>query len=401
MKADPFGADFDIAQRAAAPILAARAPRLAGWSIAAPAAPAIRARRLRIMTLADCAASPPRGYIIKGLLAPGDLAVLFGPPGAGKSLIAPYLAHAVAAGRSIFGRRVRQGVVLYVAAEDGAGMKLRATALRALHGDADGLRIVAEPVDLMGDGITNTADLGDLHTIARSLGAVLIVLDTLAAAFPALDENDGRSMGRVVKVLRDLGAPAEAEGAEPTWQGAAVMAVHHAAKGGGTTPRGHGVLDGAADVTLRIDVPEDRTAARSVKLGKNRNGSSLDGFAFTIRAEDLGTDEDGDRITAPVAEEAEAGGRGARPLTPQQRTALRMLTDVALAEGVPLPASWLMPADLRAVPIERWAAECETRHLSASPEPRSRKQIFKRAAEDLRNRSAVAMRDGLVWAMGA
>ncbi len=362
------------------------------------------AGRLRVLTMADCAAAAPRGYIVKGLIAPADLAVLFGPPGAGKSVVAPYLAHAVAAGRSVFGRRVRQGVVLYIAAEDGSGMKLRAKALRQLCGDAAGLRIVVQPVNLMGDGSADTADLGELRAIARRLGAVLIVLDTLAAAFPGVDENDGRSMGWVVKVLRDLGAPAEAEGEAPAWSGAAVVAVHHAAKGGGTTPRGHGVLDGAADVTMRIEVSEDRTAPRTVKLGKNRNGSSLDGFAFTIRAETLGEDEDGDRITAPVAEEAEIeSGRagGAKALTPQQRTALRMLVDVAQTEGVALPAAWQMPADLRAVPIERWAAECEARHLSASPEARSRKQIFKRAAEDLRNRVAVAMREGLVWATGA
>lgn len=368
-------------------------------------APAKRARRqrLRVLTLADCAAAHPRGYIVKGLIAPGDLAVLFGPPGAGKSVVAPYIAHAVAAGRAVFGRRVRQGVVLYLAAEDGAGMKLRAKALRGLCGDTGAFRIVAEPIDLMGDGSSDTPDLAELRAVAQRIGAAVIWLDTLAAAFPGLDENDGRSMGRVVKVLRDLGAPADAGGTAPAWPGAAVVAVHHAAKGGGTTPRGHGVLDGAADVTMRIEVPEDRSAPRTVKLGKNRNGSSLDGFAFTIRAETLGEDDDGDRITAPVAEEAAgdaAGASGRRALPPQQRTALGMLADLAAAEGQPLPAAWQMPADLRAVPIDRWAAVCEARHLSASPEARNRRQIFKKAAEGLRDRAAVAMRDGMVWAVG-
>ncbi len=107
---------------------------------------------LRLLTLADCAAAPRRRYLVKGLLAPGDLAVMFGPPGAGKSVLAPLLAHAIATGRSVFGRRVRKGTVLYIAAEDGAGMKMRAAALRAVHGDTGELRIVADPVDLEGDG---------------------------------------------------------------------------------------------------------------------------------------------------------------------------------------------------------------------------------------------------------
>jgi len=266
--------------------------------------PEREAGRLRVWTMADCDAAEPRGYIMKGLIAPGDLGVLFGAPGTGKSVVAPYLGHAVAAGRCVFGRRVRQGVVLYVAAEDGAGMKLRANALGHLYGKTDGLLIVAQSVNLMGDGAADTPDLGKLRAVAREHGAVLIVLDTLAAAFPGLDENDGRSMGRVVKVLRDLGAPAEAEGELSAWPGAAVMAVHHAAKGGGTTPRGHGVLDGAADVTMRIEAAEDRTAPRTVTLGKNRNGSTLGRLAFTIHAAELGIDDDGDAITAPVAEEA-------------------------------------------------------------------------------------------------
>lgn len=50
-------------------------------------------------------------------------------------------------------------------------------------------------------------------------------------------------------------------------------------------------------------MPEDRSAARSVTLGKNRNGPCGDGFAFSIIAERLGTDADGDTITAPVCVE--------------------------------------------------------------------------------------------------
>ena len=300
----------------------------AGVSVTAIAKPRdAMVGKLRVLSLAECADAPPRGYIIKGLIAPGDVAVLFGPPGAGKSVVAPYLAHAVAAGREAFGRRVRQGPVLYVAAEDGAGMRQRGAALLRVHGQAPAMRIVAEPVDLMGDGIHDTPHLAELRSVAIRLGAVLIVVDTAAAAFPGLDENDGRSMGRLVKVLRDLGAPAA------KWPGAAVVVVHHAAKGGGTTPRGHGVLDGAADVTMRIEVPEDRGAPRTVTLGKNRNGSSLDGFAFTIRGETLGEDEDGDAITAPVAEEAEvasAEGRVTRTAESRARAEGRLRDDVKL-----------------------------------------------------------------------
>jgi ABC-type uncharacterized transport system YnjBCD ATPase subunit len=352
-------------------------------------------RRLRALTLGDCAKAKPRGYIVKGLIAPGDLVVMFGQPGSGKSVIAPYFAHAIAAGRSIFGRRVRSSPVLYIAAEDGAGMMMRAAALRKAHGDTSELRIIAEPVDLQGDGDRDPADLEAITEAAERTGAALIILDTLACAFPGLDENDGRSMGRAVRLLRRLCA-----------DGRALMVVHHGAKAGssngtgGATPRGHGVLGGDADVTLRVEVPADANTPRTVTLGKNRNGTTLAPFAFTIRAEELGTDEDGDAITAPIAEEAEAEGErklGRAKLTPRERTALRFLHDAIAEAGDPLPAAWTMPEGLRAITITRWAEECERRNLTASDNAKNRRDVFNRIANSLRDRGAIAMREGCAW----
>ena len=291
--------------------------------------------RLRLFTLADCATAKPEGYLVKGVIAPGNLVVLFGPPGAGKSLIAPLIAHAIASGRGVFGRRVRRGRVLYMAAEDGTGMRQRARALLEAIGPADGFFIAPGPVDLLLENDDVPTDFDALRAAARRLRIALIVIDTMAAAFPGLDENDGRAMGSAVQRLRQL-----AEG------GAAVLIVHHGAKGGGSTPRGHGVLDGAADVTLRIDVPENRTAPRTNKFGKNRNGSSAGTFSFTIGEIDLGRDEDGDLVTAPLAveavEDAAAGSgraKARKTLSDDQVLLLRELHNLAAtAESrAPLP----------------------------------------------------------------
>ena len=53
--------------------------------------------RHRFVFPSDCVTGPRRGYIIKHLLAPADVAALVGPPGAGKSILAPHLAYSFGA----------------------------------------------------------------------------------------------------------------------------------------------------------------------------------------------------------------------------------------------------------------------------------------------------------------
>lgn len=52
--------------------------------------PSDRSGGLTFLSPSDCAATPARAYIIKGLLAQGDVAAIVGAPGAGKSLFAPW-----------------------------------------------------------------------------------------------------------------------------------------------------------------------------------------------------------------------------------------------------------------------------------------------------------------------
>lgn len=157
--------------------------------------------RLTFLSPSDCGDLPARRYIIKGLLAEGDIAAIVGAPSAGKSLLAPYLGYAVARGALAFGRRTRQGGVFYVAAEDSRGMRSRVTALHAEHGDADSFKLVEGVSDLLND---KSPDLKALTQAVKRDRPALIIIDTLAVAFPGLEENDAKSMGRVVAVAQSL-----------------------------------------------------------------------------------------------------------------------------------------------------------------------------------------------------
>lgn len=245
---------------------------------------------LEVFTPLQISEEQARPYVVKGLIARGDHIIIMGHPGCGKSVLAPHIAYAVAQGMTVMGRRVRGGPVVYIASEDGHGMKNRVRALLKRYGDAPDFHLVTSSIDLMTDNATGRK----LTELIERVQPVLIVVDTLSRSYPGRRENDIDGMDLVVRITRDLSRTCESS----------VVNVHHVAKDGGRTPRGGGNLGADADVTMLIE--GIGREIRTVCLGKNRNGPSDDTFAFSIVIDELGFDEDGDQITAPVAVETDA-----------------------------------------------------------------------------------------------
>ncbi len=320
---------------------------------------------LTFLTPAECASRPARSYLVKGLIGQRDVVAIVGPPGAGKSLLAPRLAYAVAQGAEVFGRRTKAGGVFYVAAEDGQGMGARLQALRQDHGEADDLSLVLGVSDLLSKG----GHLEALRAEVKARRPSLVIIDTLAAAFPGLKENDPDGMGQVVAAARSL----------TSW-GAAVVLIHHDTKAGDGLPRGHSILNGALDISLALSRDGDMVTA---KPSKNRNGTTEITLAFTIRSRVLGEDEDGEPITAAIAVEADANGVAWRvpKLPPAAAAAFRMLGELS-AEGRP-------------VPEEIWRDACVNgRDVSQSEKWESRRDSFKRAVRELMTRRLIFFGEG-------
>lgn len=297
------------------------------------------------------------------MLAPGDIASIFGAPGAGKSTMAPHLAYMLARGDTAFNTGTKSGLAFYVAAEDATGLRQRVRALMLRHGDAPNFRVVGGVSDLFSE---DSADLEALAEAVAEQCPALVIIDTLAMAFPGLEENDGKSMGRVVTVARQLAE-----------HGAAVVLIHHDTKAEGATPRGHSVLNGALDMAIHLRRDDDVIRGR---LTKNRNGSPDRDIAFRIGTEVIGTDEDGDTITAPLVEEL-TGLEAARPkrLPPSQREALAILEELA-SNGT--------------VRNESWADECaEGYRVSQSDNQKLRRDAFNRARRALIEAGLVLISD--------
>ncbi|SIN99083.1 AAA family ATPase [Vannielia litorea] len=278
---------------------------------------------LTFLSPADCAASNPRPYVIKGLIAKRDVGCIVGAPGVGKSVLAPALGYAVAQGREAHGRRTKAGGVFYVAAEDEHGMRGRVTALKAEHGDAPNFTLVGGVSDLLNPeaGAKWAAQVRTLAKAVKEKRPTLIVIDTLAMAFPGLEENSAEGMGRVVAVARAL-----------TKWGAAVILVHHDTKDGQQgLPRGHSLLNGALDVSIHLRKGESGVVTG--RLTKNRNGSCDGDLAFRIRGEEIGTDEDGDPITTALCDPCDPAPGGSTPrLKPTEAAALGLIMEM-VGEG--------------------------------------------------------------------
>jgi archaellum biogenesis ATPase FlaH len=343
------------------------------------------ARHFATIAFRDCRPDHAARYVVKGILAPGDLALIFGQPGAGKSLLSPLLAHAIASGREVFGRRVRQGAVLYIAAEAGADMEVRFVALRERHGQANGLHLLPAPLNLLDPA---GSDLRALQEVIEKMRPQVVFIDTLAASFPGLMENEASDMGRAVRALRDLSEPS----------GAAVVAVHHAPKSG-ETPRGHGLLNGDCDVTLRVEGQDDEV--RRVVAGKNRNGPSGPLFSFGMELVDLGTDVDGDVIRRPVAVETDAlpdTAREKRRPTGAAGRALDLLINQIAIRGEQLPHGEGFPSSpTMGVPEKAWRAAFYAGMPDADAKPDTQRKAFQRASLSLLNARLIGLRGELAW----
>lgn len=291
------------------------------------------------------AARPPRDYTIKRLIAPGQIGCIFGDPGAGKSVIAPYVGYRVAQGEDVFGLDVKAGPVFYIAGEDFDGMGDRIKALQDDLGTTSDF-FTGGMSDLFSEGVAgkDNSELKKLRRAVKLKKPKLIFIDTLAATMAGVEENDSKAMNRVVHIGRAL-----------AHEGAAVIFIHHGTKADGSTPRGHSVFNGALDFSIQVK-PADQSGIVRGNVRKNRNGPPDHDIAFRIGSRVVGQYVDGQPIEAPICEPCEAGAADTGPrLSPSQAAALALVHE-------------MMPVDDSGVVVDAWKAAARKGHGVTSAE---------------------------------
>ncbi|MCF6232079.1 MAG: AAA family ATPase [Rhodobacteraceae bacterium] len=335
------------------------------------------ADELPYLTPGQCAKLPPRDYVVKRLIAPGQVGCIFGEPGAGKSLLAPRLAYAVAQGEDAFGLRTRQGKVFYVACEDQDGMAHRLSALGNDLGSTDDFHLYNTLGDLFSPSLVEGKDKGspDLVALCKAVKThrpKLVVIDTLAMAMPGLEENDAGGMNRVVQIGKRLAR-----------YGAAVIFIHHGTKADGSTPRGHSVFNGALDFSIMVKVADKAGIVRTA-IRKNRNGPPDLDIAFKIGSRHVGYDIDGEPLDVPICLPCNPGqADDSEPqLTKSEQAALNVVGD--LAEDGP-------------VNVDDWRkAAIDGYEVSGSDDRESRRKAVSRALTSLVQKGRVVVENDLI-----
>jgi putative DNA primase/helicase len=200
----------------------------------------------------------PVTYLIDGLIEQPSLAMLYAPPGSGKSFLAIDWAASVATGTPWMGRDTFQGPVFYLAGEGHGGIQRRLMAWN-LHNNA-----------LLADAPLHTspkaAELMDADSAAgvaqtmRELSAehgnpALLIVDTLARNMGDGDENSTKDMSAFIRGLDAIKAEFDCT----------VLVVHHTGhgdpeRGARIRARGSSTLLGAVDASFMMKKTEDTLA---------------------------------------------------------------------------------------------------------------------------------------------
>jgi hypothetical protein len=214
------------------------------------------AQRFIFLSAEEIVSQPPPTWLIEGLIVEDSLAVLYGPPGSGKSFVAQEWALSVAAGRESLGHVVQQGDVAYVYAEGGGGMPLRLRAWREDRGPLP-LRFFGLPTPVeMTEPAEVEALIEDMK--AAEIKPALIVIDTLARCFGGGNENVQQDMNAFVRGCDAL---------RQAFPGVAVLVVHHT--GWDTVrERGSNVLRAASDTMISL-TPREKAILLRVERQKD------------------------------------------------------------------------------------------------------------------------------------
>ncbi|MFL9899253.1 AAA family ATPase [Paraburkholderia fungorum] len=222
--------------------------------------------------------------IVEDVLPERGVAMVYGPSGKGKTFWMLNLAFHVHNGIKWRDKDVKQGDVMYIAAEAGSSITRRMKAVKQVHPDWR-----APFAATMAPNLSSRESLRAVRDAAQAAGKpAMVIIDTMSASF----EGDDNSQQEVAKMMHNLMALADD-------LECLVVFVHHTNKNGDSF-RGSGVLYNDADAVLELKTEEkDGVHKQWVTQHKLRDGEAGKSYPFSFRvSEPLGYKPNGKPITS-------------------------------------------------------------------------------------------------------
>jgi hypothetical protein len=347
---------------------------------------------LKLIFAQDIKKTVQKPWIIKNVIAKGEISSWIGKPGAAKSSL--LLDISVQAGRGIGWRGyVNKGQcgVVYFALERAKLVERRFDAHRQRDGLADiPFAICPQIIDLM--DVKCVEIILDTIKVAEDrfgIGVGLAVFDTFNKGIAAGggDEDKARDQNRVNANMRRVLERIDIH----------IAGIGHTGKDESKGERGSNAR--LADLDLLVIITGDDTKIAVIDKANDQPKGKL--TTFTLEPFDLGFDDDDDPIRtfivsredAKAAPDPRDGGR--QKLSDRQRIALRALAEAILALGEDSPTGF-PPRGTKVVTEDQWKAEM-VRNSLLRPDDRRADQRFAEVRDALVARSLIGIRAPYVW----
>jgi|SRR5712664_170674 len=349
--------------------------------------------RFQITWFDDVDQSTAKEEIVQGVLGAGEFSLFVAKPGMGKSVLVGDIGCHIAAGIDWHGRKVKQGLVVFYAAERKRLTERRIAAWSKKHG------VSGIPFVVVGGKLDLTTGIVDAKALAATIKGleqksgyecVLIILDTVTRTFGPGDQHQSRDMQRYVQSVDELNRATNAH----------IAAIHHSPW---ADDRGKGAidLDGAIDVSFVVDV-KGTGPSKVFTLACTGANDGEEGVvtSFQLESVALGTDAEGKITTAPVVVQVDAVKHDGSNLKGNSVKALDSLERTIEEQGECPPAgSPGFPDGVVATTRDAWRnrfyADAIAKEPKATEDTLSKR--FRRAVVELTDSSKVGSSGQWFW----
>ena len=353
--------------------------------------------RFHITWFDDVDQSTAKEEIVQGVLGAGEFSLFVAKPGTAKSVLVGDIGCHIAAGKDWHGRKVKQGLVVFFAAERKKLTERRIAAWRKKHG------VSGIPFVVVGGKLDMTTGLIDAKALAATVKAleeksghtcVLVILDTVTRTFGPGDQHQSRDMQRYVQSVDELNRATNAH----------IAAIHHSPW---NDDRGKGAidLDGAIDASFVVKVTGTGLAkVFTLECTGANDGQEGVVTSFKLESVPLGTDAAGTITTAPVVIQADGPKTDGSNLKGNTAKAFDSLTRAIHEHGQCAPeGSPGFPDDVPTASRDQWRDQfyADTRAKEPDISANTLRQRLLRASDELINGEQVGATGERCWIISA